>query len=173
MKLYLIRHLPTEWNKKNLLQGKKDISILNISNEDKLQMEKNLQLIDTQRFDKVLTSTLKRTQQTASMYGYDVFQAEPLLDELNFGIFEGLPKSKLIEDTNNSWIEDPKTLVLGESLQSFEDRLILFLSKYRRYKKILIFGHGAVIRALISINNSTNIDSMNKIEIQNNSITIL
>ena len=135
MKLYLIRHLPTEWNKKNLLQGKKDISILNISNEDKLQMEKNLQLIDTQRFDKVLTSTLKRTQQTASMYGYDVFQAEPLLDELNFGIFEGLPKSKLIEDTNNSWIEDPKTLVLGESLQSFEDRLILFLSKYRRYKK--------------------------------------
>lgn len=173
MKVCLIRHLPTEWNKKNLLQGKKDISILNISTEDKLQMEKNLQFINTQRFDKVLTSTLKRTQQTANMYGYNVFQAEPLLDELNFGIFEGLPKSKLIEGTNNSWIEDPKTLVLGESLQNFEDRLILFLSKYRRYKKILIFGHGAVIRALISINNGKNIDSMNKIEIQNNSITIL
>ena len=173
MKAYLIRHLPTEWNKKNLLQGKKDISILNISNEDKLQMEKNLQFINTQRFDKVLTSTLKRTQQTANIYGYDAFQAEPLLDELNFGIFEGLPKSKLIEGTNNFWIEDPKTLVLGESLQNFEDRLILFLSKYRRYKKILIFGHGAVIRALTSINNGKNIDSMNKIEIQNNSITIL
>ena len=37
-----------------------------------------------QPFDLILASTLKRTQQTAQMYGMNVV-IEPLLDELDFG----------------------------------------------------------------------------------------
>lgn len=173
MKIYLIRHFSTEWNKDELLQGKKDIPISNISNNDRMQMEKNINILEGQKYDIVLTSTLKRTKQTANKYGFNRFQIEPLLDELDFGVFEGGLKSNLIKDTKGAWIESPRSLVLGESLQGFEDRLKFFLSTYGKYKKILIFGHGAVIRALISIQKNNNIDLMNKMEIKTNSITIL
>ena len=48
-------------------------------------------------FDLILASTLKRTQQTAQMYGMNVV-IEPLLDELDFGEFEGRPKEELIRE---------------------------------------------------------------------------
>ena len=44
----------------------------------------------------ILASTLKRTQQTAQMYGMNVV-IEPLLDELDFGEFEGRPKEELTQ----------------------------------------------------------------------------
>ena len=79
-------------------RGDKDIEILPITDRDQLEIVKNQNnLSRLQPFDLILASTLKRTQQTAQMYGMNVV-IEPLLDELDFGEFEGRPKEELLRE---------------------------------------------------------------------------
>ncbi|MDV2887937.1 histidine phosphatase family protein, partial [Alkalihalophilus pseudofirmus] len=70
-------------------------------------------------FDLVLASTLIRTQQTAQHYRFYP-ETERLLDELDFGPFEGRPKEELLEILGDQWLENPKELVLGESIRHLE-----------------------------------------------------
>lgn len=168
MQITLIRHLTTEWNQLQKLQGRQDINILPITDTDKEKISLNKQKLEAlSPFDYVLASSLKRTQQTASLYGYHP-QIEPLLDELNFGPFEGLTKQHLIAKFGNIWVNHPSVIMLGEPITQLEERIIAFLHKYREGKNILIFGHGMWIRALLSYHQFGHINEMNKITIQNN-----
>lgn len=88
MLLSLVRHLPTEWNKKQLLHGKRDIPILPVTEETITSIQSNLERLKKQpSFDIALASTLQRTQQTAALYGIQP-EIDGLLDELDFGPFE-------------------------------------------------------------------------------------
>lgn len=167
MYLTLIRHLPTEWNKKTWLQGRRDIDLAPVTEEFVVKIRKNQELLQKQSFNIVLASTLKRTHQTAHLYGYYP-ETEGLLDELDFGPFEGVPKSKLINEYGDKWIENPKELVLGESLKNLEARIDLFLKKYKDNQNVLVFGHGSWIRGLVSYVNYGDINNMNKIIVENN-----
>ena len=163
----LIRHLPTEWNRKTWLQGRQDIDIAPISAEFVHKIKQNKELLKDQMFDLVLASTLKRTHQTARIYGYQP-ETEELLDELDFGRFEGVPKKKLIEAYGKQWIDHPKELVLGESLKNLEDRIAQFLEKYKSFDHLLVFGHGSWIRGIVSYTRYGDINQMNKIIVENN-----
>jgi broad specificity phosphatase PhoE len=168
MIITLIRHLPTDWNKKKWLQGRRDIGISNLTEDIQTGITSNQQLLKKlSPFDLVIASTLKRTHQTAQLYGYR-FESDRLLDELDFGPFEGLPKEKLYEKYGDCWFNTPKDLVLGESLRNLEKRVILFLDKYKESRNILLFGHGSWIRALISFHNYGHINNMNKTTVGNN-----
>lgn len=168
MQITLIRHLPTEWNKKLWLQGRKDIDVSHPTGVIKKEININKQNLEKLTpFDLVLASTLKRTQQTAHLYEYNAI-TEKLLDELDFGPFEGGSKKKLIEKYGDSWLKNPRSLVLGESLLDLEKRIVHFLDKYRVYENILVFGHGSWIRAFLSYNKYGNINQMNQITVKNN-----
>jgi broad specificity phosphatase PhoE len=171
MQLVLIRHLPTTWNEKGVLQGKRDIPLLPLTQKYKQEIDQNnIEIDKLQPFDLVLTSSLVRTQQTAFYYGHNQIKIEPLLDELDFGEFEGKKKQLLIEKFQHQWHSNPTNIVLGESLREFEQRIFLFLKKYNHLSKILVFGHGSWIRALLSINHSGSIQTMNQMEVRNNDI---
>jgi broad specificity phosphatase PhoE len=171
MYIVLIRHLPTDWNKKELLQGKRDVPIDPITPNVWKQIHDNKQILnEIGPFDMVLTSTLKRTQQTANAYGFTDYTCEVLLDELDFGSFEGIQKRQLIEKFQMEWFENPRYLVLGESLADFEKRIFAFLDKYASYHKILAFGHGSWIRAVTSIHQIGNVNKMNQIDVENNAL---
>ena len=114
-----------------------------------------------------MASTLKRTHQTAKAYGYR-FETEGLLDELDFGLFEGLSKKDLLETYGDQWLESPKELVLGESVANLEERIILFLDKYKDRNNMLVFGHGSWIRAIVSHYDYGHINNMNKMIVGNN-----
>jgi broad specificity phosphatase PhoE len=168
MQITLIRHLPTQWNKQRKLQGRRDIDISPITAEFKQGIEENKCILDDLApFDVVLASSLKRTHQTAAAYGFEV-ETDGLLDELDFGPFEGHPKGKLVQAYGEEWIDNPLDLVLGESLVDFENRIRLFLKKYRHYQNILVFGHGSWIRAIISYAELGHINRMNKMVLENN-----
>lgn len=169
MELTLIRHLPTEWNKKGVLQGSKDIPILELSEADKKDIEKNKQMLK-QKYSLILTSALTRTQQTAMAYGYANFETEPLLNELNFGEFEGKKKKLLVETYKNEWFSSPGEIRLGEKITNLETRMLTFLDKYKDYKTILVFGHGSWIRACLSYYRFGTINHMNQLEIKNNQL---
>jgi broad specificity phosphatase PhoE len=171
MKLYMIRHLPTSWNLEGKLQGSRDIPIdLEQLIEYRQKVAENKWMLSEKGpFDLVLASNLLRTQQTAELYGYNP-QIEPLLAELNFGPFEGVEKAKLISSFQKEWYEDPESLILGESLVSFKNRIITFINRYKDYERILVFGHGSWIRAILSIKRTCGLYEMNHIQIQNNDL---
>ena len=57
----LIRHLPTEWNKQGLLQGKRNIDISYPNSKIQEEIQHNIKLLSKlSPFDLVLASTLKR-----------------------------------------------------------------------------------------------------------------
>ena len=168
MQITFIRHLPTEWNKEQRLQGRRDIELSPITEGSRQGIAHNQELLkELSPFDVVLTSTLKRTQQTANLYGYP-FKEESLLDELDFGPFEGLPKEKLYEEHGKQWFEQPRGLMLGESIMNLEERVISFLDKYRELNNILVFGHGSWMRAVVSYFHYGHINNMNKMTVENN-----
>ncbi|MCU9614735.1 histidine phosphatase family protein [Caldibacillus lycopersici] len=173
MQITLIRHLPTDWNKKTKLQGRKDIPISPIILEDQIQITKNLKrLKKLPQPDMILASTLSRTMQTANAYGFTA-QVDTLLDELDFGTFEGRPKSLLMEMLGDQWLEEPLQVELGEKLTQLQQRVYLFLKKYQTYTHVLVFGHGAWIRALLSLIQTGNLNQMNKITLDNNQMITL
>jgi broad specificity phosphatase PhoE len=168
MQITLIRHLPTEWNKRQKLQGKRDIELSPITEVVQAEISHNQQLLhELSPFDAVLASTLKRTHQTAQLYGYEA-ETESLLDELDFGPFEGLSKKKIIEKYGDQWIENPKEVVLGESLSKLEERIILFLHEYKGFANLLVFSHGAWTRAFLSYVQYGHINKMNQMTVTNN-----
>lgn len=172
MQITLIRHLPTEWNKYGRLQGQRDIPV---SFEDSLQMEPSIlgnqkQIEQSGPFGIVLASSLVRAQQTAEIYGYADAIIEPLLNELNFGAFEGRPKQDLIKHFSDDWFRQPLQIKLGESVADLENRVRLVLHHYGDFQRVLIFGHGSWIRALLSINRYGNINHMNQVKVDNNEL---
>ncbi len=175
MDIAIIRHLPTAWNDKGYLQGRRDIPIsLPISDQTWLQIkENNMHLENLKPFDYVFSSELKRTQQTANLYGYPNVTSEPLLNELDFGSFEGKLKTELEKKYDDKWLSSPLQMNLGESLLQFQNRVLAFIQKYAQAKKILIFGHGSWTRALLSISEIGNIQNMNRIEIENNQLALV
>ncbi|MBM7585584.1 putative phosphoglycerate mutase [Bacillus pakistanensis] len=168
MQITFIRHLPTQWNEKTWLQGRRDIGLSPITEIFQEGINHNQQLLKMLiPFDLVLASTLKRTHQTAHLYGYQA-ETEALLDELDFGPFEGRTKEKLHEEYGEKWIENPKELVLGESIMNLEERIKLFLDKYKEANNVLVFGHGSWIRAIVSYIQYGHINKMNQITVANN-----
>jgi broad specificity phosphatase PhoE len=173
MQITLIRHLPTTWNKKTWLQGRRDISIAPVTETFQKGIAQNQRKLKTLApFDLVLASTLKRTHQTAFLHGQTA-ETESLLDELDFGPFEGRPKSELLDQHGKVWLKSPKELVLGESLNDLEKRIITFLEKYKSYRNLLVFGHGSWIRAIVSFHQYGDINQMNQLAIENNQCTTL
>lgn len=90
-KIYLIRHGQTEFNKMGIVQGRGVDSSLNEVGVD--QADRFYGHYKTQPFDKIYTSSLRRTKETVSKFikqGID-HQALPGLDEIHWGTKEGKP----------------------------------------------------------------------------------
>lgn len=164
-----MRHLQTQWNTEGRLQGSNDIPIIGGQAPDRFSME----LLQKTDFDVIVTSTLQRTRQTAEKYGIKNYIQDPLINELNFGKFEGRPKEELLEEFGSEWLTDIYKVKLGEPILGFENRLLKFILKFIKCEKVLLFGHGAVIRALYAISIYSSIEKMNMERIDNGEIKLI
>src|SRR5699024_4279389 len=100
-------------------------------------------------------------------YGYNQPFIDPLLNELDFGSFEGKTKQKLIQHFAEQWIHQPDSLSFGERVANLETRVQQFLYDYGGCRHILIFGHGSWIRALRAVIQYGDINYMNQWNIAN------
>ncbi len=169
--MLLIRHLPTVWNKEGRLQGSIDnpIDEAVIGSVD-AEIRKNLQCIAESDTDRVVVSELRRTHETAIAYGFHEFEVESLINELNYGRYEGQQKLLFQKDYGEKWLVDPLSITdLGEPLRAFQDRLIRFLKEYDS-QNVLVFAHGTVMRGLLSIRAQGDIQRMNRFEVKNNEL---
>jgi len=168
-----IRHLPTEMNAQHRIQGRLDTDILPIENDSARLINSNVHFIkkhyDSER-DIVLCSNLTRTKSTAKAYGFYEYKVDELLNELDFGMFEGGLKSDIVLEFGDKWIDRPSDIVMGESIKDLSCRVTHLVDSYSHYRNIIIFGHGAWIRAMNAIYNHGNLDAMNKTPIENNTM---
>ena len=161
MRLYLIRHGETDWNKVKKLQGKSDIP-LNAFGEH--LAEETGEALSTVPFDVAYTSPLKRARRTAELVLGD--RNVPILDEkrieeMGFGIYEGLickeEASEIPDPEFFQFFHAPEKYRPPKGGESFEDVLKRtgdFLEELRQDparagQTILIATHGAALCALL------------------------
>ena len=162
MRIYLIRHGETEWNTKRLLQGATDIPL----NENGIEVAKiTSEALKDVPFDVIYTSPLARAVQTAEILRGErkiPIIRDDRLKEISFGPYEGLCCSKegySIPDPGFvKFFSDPGHYTPpegGESIAELCVRTTDFLTELienpdNQDKTILVSGHGAVVKGLLS-----------------------
>ncbi len=94
-KIYIVRHGQTAYNLKGIVQGRSINADLNQTGRD--QAESFFQAYKDQRFDRVITSSLKRTHQSVQKFlDHNAnWEIEAGFDEISWGKFDG---EKITED---------------------------------------------------------------------------
>ena len=180
--LYIIRHGETELNKKGIVQGRGINSDLN--EKGIAQGNAFFDHYKHLKFDKIYTSTLKRTHQTVANFIEAGLPWEQLdgLDELAWGEYEGLattPKlrsgfRKLIEAWNAGHFDI--RLNGGESPLDVYDRQALAMQKILKHEEeenILICMHGRALRILLCQLLKKSLHHMEEFPHQNTSLYVL
>ena len=155
MKLYLIRHGETKWNKEKRLQGRADIPLDETGIEQAKRLHDEISDLD---FDICISSPLKRALETAriAMDGKkcDIITDERII-ERNFGEYDGMIVNDWAEfakgfdtwDRRMNWSErgfEPAKTVLARSKEFLDDIRKKYPSDYR----IAIVAHGNLLKAL-------------------------
>ena len=162
MKLYIIRHGETDWNKNKLLQGKSDVPLNDKGRELAKASAKGMKDIP---FDLVFTSPLERARETARLVLGDrniPFITDSRIEEIGFGEMEGKPwrKSEDFPGDENIYrfFNHPDQYIPpkgGESLTDLAKRCADFMQDIcsrpeLEDKTILIATHGAATRGLLN-----------------------
>ncbi len=174
MKLVLVRHLATTWNLDGRLQGHRDIPLAPLDSAARTALESlRASLVTHGPFDAIFCSTLQRTRQTAELCGFEAVREDPLLDELDFGKWEGARREEFLASEGDAWRSHPETLAFGETMRAFEARVRHWMSLHKGSASVLAFGHGAWMRAARAISETGQITTMNRSELVNSAVLIL
>ncbi|MCW9709135.1 histidine phosphatase family protein [Fodinibius salsisoli] len=171
MELYLIRHLPTTWNKEGRLQGRKDIPIKKVDQKTSKRINKTKKRLNKVPITKCFSSPLKRTVSTAKEYGFQTPTTDNRVIEFDFGKYEGRPKSEMLADISSIWYDNVEKLKLGEQFDEFKMRVDAFIDEKKSLENVLLFSHGFVSRYILAQYRYNDIDRLNHIEIPNNHLT--
>ena len=175
-KLILVRHGQTEMNAQSLYFGKLNPPLNDLGISQAYQAKEKLLDID---YDIIYSSPLERAKQTAEICNYldkeIIFDSN--LEEINFGIFEGLTFKEISEQYPNEVKEMEKNwksfnYITGESLEELYQRAVSFLETLDYTKDNLIISHWGIINCIISYFVSGTLDTYWKFKIQNASIVI-
>lgn len=162
MKLYIIRHGETNWNKEYKLQGHADVELNENGRDLALKTAKAMADIP---FTAAFSSPLKRAYETAEIILSNrniPIMKDERLKEIGFGEYEGLCCKKeccTIPDTHfNNFFDAPERYKHpkdGESIEQLCERTGRFLEDLKNnqdYRKatVLIAAHGASIKGLLS-----------------------
>lgn len=173
MRLFIVRHGQTDWNKLKKFQGQVNIPLNALGRE---QTARLAQVLRDLPYDIVYTSPLARCREMAeTICGGDssgrkkekqlspkcTIIVEPLIIEIAFGIYEGTSfadKSAFGKDHPfHNYFFDRAHYQPPAGAESFDevlDRAESFLQKIQREqagKNVLAFSHGAFIRSLLSM----------------------
>lgn len=163
MKLYLIRHGETDYNKKKKNQGRTDIPLNEYGRELARKTAEGMAEIS---FDQCFCSPLKRARETAELIlgNRDVqVQIDDRLIEISFGIYEGrcwdpaswdeeMPRDFQCFFDEPGRYQAPEN---GESLEALKERTGAFFQELCAREDcqdstILISTHGAALSAILA-----------------------
>ncbi|MEC9368677.1 MAG: 2,3-bisphosphoglycerate-dependent phosphoglycerate mutase [Pseudomonadota bacterium] len=162
--LVLVRHGESEWNRKNLFTGWRDVD-LTVKGEEEARQGGRMLKAEGLKFDIAFTSALKRAQRTLSIILDELGQPElktfkdQALNERDYGDLSGLNKAetaaKYGDEQVHIWrrsfdVPPPG----GESLKDTAERVLPYfeakiLPEVLAGRKVIVAAHGNSLRALI------------------------
>jgi probable phosphoglycerate mutase len=158
--IFLVRHGQTAYNVEKRVQGKGVNSSLDETG--RLQAEAFYKHYKNHGFELVISSSLKRTQETVQNF-IDELKIPQLiledLDEISWGIYEGQPASEEMHREHKNVITHWSNGVYdariseGESALEMQTRLHRFAHQLMAMpeKKILICTHGGTLAFLMTV----------------------
>lgn len=182
MRLIIVRHGESEWNRIGRYQGQSDapLSDLGLRQAEALA----LRLCD-EPLDVIFTSSLQRAAKTAesiARYHRDTpFEHTPALLEIDHGDWQGLLADEVIErygDGLREWREHPTRAQMpnGESFSNVLKRVLDFkeqLCVEYSGRNVLISTHDVVVKVLVADALGMNMDRINRIWVTNASISVI
>ena len=178
MKLYIIRHAETEYNKKGIIQGSEVDSDINHVGES--QANSFYEYYKDINFDKIYVSDLKRTFQTIRRFTKNGLSYEKLkeFNEISWGINQG--KSDDLEDYArliDTWLAGnlDNKFEEGESPNEMSVRLVKGFNKVLddNHDTVLLCIHGRALRILLSKIIDNDLTKMDKYVHSNTGLYIL
>lgn len=173
--IYIIRHGQTDFNIREVVQGRGINSDLNTTGI--AQAKAFYDAYKHIPFDVVYTSKLKRTQQTVQSFLNDNIKhiIDENIDEIDWGIFEGVEHHPTLKEKYyniiNEWRNGNLTIKIegGESASDLQQRLMPFIEKIKasNEQNILICTHGRTLRALMCLFNKESVANMDNYEHSN------
>ena len=170
MKLYLIRHGETDWNRQGRFQGREDIPL----NETGIQQAKICgQALQSERFCAVITSPLVRAKKTAEIIAEAVGVKNVIVDE---DLIE-----RDFDKISGMLPEERKAFLASGQVDNKEpwdvllERMMKCIRKYADQfydENIILVSHGASIRAVLDHFTDGEIGKKN-IRLKNTCISIL
>jgi broad specificity phosphatase PhoE len=155
MRLILIRHGETLWNREKKVQGTSDIELSEVG----VKQARLLALaLRDEKIDAIYASPLKRAYETARIIGQ--FHEGPIhveggLVEMNQGDFEGLQYHELMERHRpflKQWIADPGLVKIpnGESLAELQERAWQVIESILcKPRNALVVSHNFTIASIL------------------------
>ena len=178
MKLYIIRHAETEYNRKGIIQGSEVDSDINDVGDS--QANSFYEYYKDINFDKIYVSDLKRTFQTIRRFTENGSLYEKLKDfnEISWGINQG--KSDDLEDYArliDTWLAGnlDNKFEEGESPNEMSVRLVKGFNKVLDddHDTVLLCIHGRALRILLSKIIDNDLTKMDKYVHSNTGLYIL
>jgi 2,3-bisphosphoglycerate-dependent phosphoglycerate mutase len=178
--LVLVRHGESDWNKKNLFTGWRDVGLTEQGITEAREAGRKLKAQGL-TFDVAFTSALVRAQRTLDLMleelgqsGIPVFK-DQALNERDYGDLSGLNK----DDARKKWGEDQVHIWRrsydvappgGESLRDTAARVLPYyiqeiLPRVMRGEHVLVSAHGNSLRALVMVLDKHTTESITKLNL--------
>lgn len=184
MKLYLVRHGETEWNRMEKIQGQVEIPL----NANGIAIAyKTADMLAHVPFDAAFSSPLSRASETGRIIlgdrDVELIKREELI-EIGFGIWEGysiLMATNNPKDVVHNFFEKPEAYLPPETAESYEQlfkRSNDFMSNViipleDKKENILITTHSAWIRSVVNPLLGIGLEDFWKLEMPNCAVSII
>lgn len=176
-KLIIVRHGQTQMNVEGIFFGKLNPGLNEMG---RVQCKKAEDILKKHGYDAVYSSDLLRAAETAELVNYLKLpiKFDKRLQEIDFGIFEGLSYKEIkekypaeCEKSKNEW----KTFdfVTGESLERLQSRAVEFVESLDKTKNNLVVTHWGVINCILSWYFSDKLESYWKYSVENGGVCII
>lgn len=180
MRLYLVRHGETDWNRVGRIQGRLDVDINLFGVKQAHLCAKRLKHIP---FDKAFTSPLARAVQTAEIINQHHqlrIEAHKDLEEIHLGNWEGMTWSEINRSYRTLMTDMQRERKManihgGESYEDVIERSMGFIESIKNhpYEHILVVSHGGVIKSILSHVLGLSIEKRSNFNVMNTSMSIL
>ena len=150
MRIFLVRHGETDWNKRNLVLGRSNVPLNDTGRKQAEDIAKQLSVI---RLHRIYTSPLSRAKETAAIIR--TFQVPKCrctvsncLIEQDFGIFEGV--SRCLPEYKTEKRKFYKRYKNGESYSDVVGRVYPFIKRVLKQQQsdVLLVTHGGICRII-------------------------
>ncbi len=157
MKLYLVRHGETDWNRLGKFQGQVDVALNDKGQaQAKATARASLAWGATAMYSSPLARTMQVAGEIANLTGLTIIP-DPRLKELDLGDVEGVSGSEMRSgwpDVHEVWRDSPELAAMpgGESLVQLEDRVwqsfLDIETAHAEADNVIVVSHNFAIRAL-------------------------